>query len=215
MNDLTGAAVIVDLVRSRHHPDRALAQQRIVDALDSVGERIPALLPLQPTVGDEFQGMYGSIHDALTATLLIRLSLPDDLDCRFGIGIGESRDISDGPTPIRDGSAWWSARAAIGEAQRRENDDEPWLRTWIDVDPGHTHLADAAITNAYLICRDQLLSSQTPNSRRALLGHLLGETQHETAAALGVSQPAVSRALAKGSATAITASTHLIRENTP
>jgi hypothetical protein len=213
MDGFDGAAVIVDLVRSRQHADRSLAQQQVIAALAVANRAKPALIELRPTVGDEFQGMYSSIRDALTATLLVRLALPDDLDCRFGIGVGQSRDIDDNAgNPIRDGSAWWNARAAITEAKTREDDREPWLRTWVSVEHSHEHLADAAITNAYLLCRDQLLSTQSPNSRRALLGQLLGETQREIAEALGVTQPTVSATLGKGSATALSTSTQLIME---
>ncbi len=213
MNGFDGAAVIVDLVRSRQHADRVLAQHQVIEALEVANRARPALIALRPTVGDEFQGMYSSIRDALAATLLVRLALPDDVDCRFGIGVGHSRDIDDNAgNPIRDGSAWWNARTAITEAKSREDDREPWLRTWVSVDPAHDHLVDAAITNAYLLCRDQLLDTQSPNSRRALLGHLLGETQREIAEALGVTQPTISAALGKGSASALAASAGLILE---
>lgn len=211
METLTGAAVIVDLVRSRHHHDRSLAQAQVVEALGVVNRVRPAILELRPTVGDEFQGMYENLHDALAATLLVRLALPEQLECRFGIGVGESREIDDNAgNPIRDGSAWWNARVAIDEAKRREDDREPWMRTWVSVERTHEHLGDAAITNAYLLCRDQLLSTQSPNSRRALLGQLLGETQREIAQALGVTQPTVSASLGKASASALSASTQLI-----
>jgi len=209
MDTYTGAAVIVDLVRSRQHPDRALAQKQVLEALGVANTARPALIALQPTVGDEFQGMYATIHDALAATLLVRLALPEHLDCRFGIGLGESRDIStDSSTTIRDGSAWWNAREAITETKRREDDREPWLRTWVAADISE----ETAITNAYLLCRDQLIATQSPNSRRALLGQLLGETQREIAESLGVTQPTVSATLGKGSATALSASTHLVLE---
>jgi predicted XRE-type DNA-binding protein len=211
MNEFEGAAVIVDLVRSRQHADRALAQRQVIEALEVANRARPAIIPLRPTVGDEFQGMYATLRDALAATILVRLALPDDLDCRFGIGVGDSRDIDDNAgNPIRDGSAWWNARAAITETKTREDDREPWLRTWVSVERTHENLADAAITNAYLLCRDQLLATQSPNSRRALLGQLLGETQREIAEALGVTQPTVSATLGKGSASALSASTQLL-----
>lgn len=216
MKDITGAAVIVDLVRSRHQEDRALAQSQVVEALDLVNRVRPSLIALRPTVGDEFQGMYASVHDALAATLIIRLALPEQLDCRFGIGIGDSREIDgNAGNPIRDGSAWWNARMAIEEAKRREDDRQPWVRTWVSVERTHERLADEAVTNAYLLCRDQLLSTQSPNSRRALLGQLLGQTQRDIAEALGVTQPTVSATLGKGSASALGASTQLLWRAAP
>lgn len=211
MTQITGAAVIVDLVRSRQQEDRSLAQAQVLEALAVANRAKPAPIELRPTVGDEFQGMFASVHDALAATLIVRLALPEHLDCRFGIGVGDSREIDDNAgNPIRDGSAWWNARMAIDEAKRREDDREPWVRTWVSVERTHEHLADAAITNAYLLCRDQLLASQSPNSRRALLGQLLGETQKQIADALSLTQPTVSATLGKGSAAALSASTQLV-----
>ena len=41
-----------------------------------------------PTVGDELQGVYARLNDALVSLLLLRLALPDGMECRFGLGVG-------------------------------------------------------------------------------------------------------------------------------
>lgn len=207
-----GAALVADLVGSRGYPDRVEAQRRLSAAIKDLNARFRALIPLKPSVGDEFQGMYETANQALVVTLMLRLSLPDTIDCRFGIGVGNSRTIDDQDGLILDGSAWWAARDAINETKRRAGGKEHWLRTWIVVSPDAqgSDIPDADLANAYLLCRDELIRQQTPSSRRALLGQLRGETQQEVAHVLGVTQPSVSSALAKGSSVALSSSTALL-----
>lgn len=69
-NSGTAVAMIVDLVRSRQHPDRAAAQSALVAALARVNDDVPALQPLAPTVGDESQALYPDVSSALHASLL-------------------------------------------------------------------------------------------------------------------------------------------------
>jgi hypothetical protein len=87
-------AVIADIVGSRGLPDRAAAQRALEEAIARVERDVPlAERQLTATVGDELQGVYPSLDAAMAALLLIRLALPDDLDCRFGIGIGAHSDV--------------------------------------------------------------------------------------------------------------------------
>lgn len=210
----TVAAVVIDLVKSRSHPDRRELQRQVVDALDRVNAAVPPRIGLAPTYSDEFQGLYDNARAAIHATYLVRLHLPEGADCRFGIGVGQSTVVEerDG-TSILDGSAWWSARSAIETAKSRENGDEPWARTWFEIaesDKGAPGVPDEAITNAYLLCRDELLASLTPTARRALRGRLLGQTQGQIAEQLGITQSAVSRSLARSETAALAASSLVI-----
>src|SRR4051794_19655174 len=83
-------AVIGDLVGSRQHTSRAETHEHLLAALDLVNARLPeAVQKLEPTIGDELQGVYADLHEALYATVLVRLALPEGMDCRFGIGAGE------------------------------------------------------------------------------------------------------------------------------
>jgi hypothetical protein len=200
-----GVAVIGDLVRSRRQEDRKTAQKQFVEALDRVNESVLAVQPFAPTVGDECQALYHELESAVRATLLLRLYLPDSLDCRFGIGAGEYATIGEGQVGgIQDGSAWWSARDAIVETKRRERRNAT-LRTWYAIAPDvrRSDFPSAAMTNAYLLCRDQLVSDMSNRNRRRLLGLIEGQSQVELAAAEGITQSAVSQSLRTSGAFAI------------
>jgi hypothetical protein len=208
-------AVIVDISRSRSHPDRRVLQAGVVEALDEVNRLVPALQPLEPTVGDEFQGAYSGLSLALRATLLVRLRLPEGAECRFGIGLGELRTVGTGAVgAIQDGSAWWSAREAIGTAREHEYSRLGFVRTWFGT--GQSTAADGGavpaehLVNAYLLCRDQLVGAMQPRARRLLLGQLLERTQAQLAREEGISQSAVSQSLTRSGATALLASESLL-----
>jgi len=194
-------AVIGDIVGSRTYPDRARAQAAVQAAMTRVNAAIDHLEPLAPTVGDEFQALYADVESALCATLLLRLELATPFDCRFGIGAGDVTRID---SSLQDGSAWWSARDAIVEAKRRESGSTRSLRTWFVSAEG---AAAASVTNAYLLCRDELVARLDDRGRRLLLGTMWGATQSELAEREGITQSAVSQKLARSGVHAILAST--------
>lgn len=206
MTDIaSGFAVIVDLVGSRAQPDRTVAQEQLVAALAEVAAEVAAVQPLAPTIGDECQGAFGDLPSALRAALLLRLLLPDPLDCRFGIGAGTWRSVGRSEYgPMQDGPGWWSAREAIVEAKTRETRRNKTLRSWYVVAEGHD-APDAALVNSLLLCRDEIVSGMGERSRRLLLGLLRGRTQVELADAEGISQSAVSQNLHRSGAFALLA----------
>jgi hypothetical protein len=113
------AAVLGDVVRSRHADVGFF--DRLHQALGHANERIDALQPLQITIGDEFQGVYRRLGDALNTTLLLRLLLHDVVDVRFGIGWGTfTRWVPERAPYEQDGPAWWAAREALKEAVSQE-----------------------------------------------------------------------------------------------
>lgn len=198
----SGVAVIVDLVRSRDQSDKLASRENLTAALNQVNTAIPAVQPLEPTIGDECQALYSDLPAALKATLLLRLYLPTPLDSRFGIGVGNYEPLGVGNYGlIQDGPAWWSAREAIDEAKRLETGRHDTLRTWYasteDTAPGE------ALTNAYLLCRDQLVSAMSDRNRRLLLGLIEGKAQVELAAAEGITEGAVSQSLRRAGVHAV------------
>ncbi|MET1037942.1 MAG: SatD family protein [Aeromicrobium sp.] len=197
-----GYAVIVDLVGSRAQPDRAVAQDQLETALAEVNDVVGALQPLAPTIGDECQGAYADLPSALRAALLLRLVLPEGLDCRFGIGAGTWQTVGRSDYgPMQDGPGWWSAREAIVEAKTRETRRNRTLRSWYAVaDDAVDRAAAPSIVNALLLCRDEIVTSMGDRSRRLLLGLLRGRTQVELADDEGISQSAVSQNLRRSGA---------------
>lgn len=182
-------AVIGDLVGSRQQTSRAEAQQHLLAALDVVNTRLPAIQNLEPTIGDELQGVYGDLHSALYATVLVRLALPEGMDCRFGVGVGEVEIVGSSAYGLtQDGQAWWSARSAIDDAEARGR-HFPGLRTRI-VREGNEK---GDIVNAYLLCRDTLVSDFDGRQRRIALGVLDGKKLAQIADEEGISTSAVSQ----------------------
>ncbi len=202
-------ALIVDIVRSRELPDRQSAQESIVEAFDTASSVGGVLQSLAPTVGDEFQAVFSDIASALAATCLVRLTLPAAVECRFGLGRGEIRDVEPGArSSVQDGSAWWRARDAIDEAHRREGKRNPYLRGWFISESAGGEFE--SIVNALLVMRDSVISGMRPRERRLTAGVLLGRSQLELARSESISQSAVSQSLQKSGGAAIVAAHQLI-----
>ena len=212
--------VIGDLVGSRRSANRAAAQRALWAALDHVNDRVGFEQRLEPTVGDEFQGVFATLGRAVVAVLLVRLSMPPGMDCRAGIGRGELTVFDAGRRPVlQDGPAWWAARAAIAEVSARATRPRhAFLRTWYCDAPAPpsgsaspSGSGEQEWVNAFLICRDQMVERLNDSNRQLLAMALLGNTQAEMAAAQGVGQPAVSQRLASSGVNAIKDAHGLVR----
>jgi DNA-binding CsgD family transcriptional regulator len=192
-------AVIADIVGSRALADRAEAQILLDETIVRVENDVPlATRRLQPTVGDEQQGTYATLPAALASLLLLQLALPDDVQCRFGVGIGPTADIDSASGAIPEGPGWWAAREAIEHVHARQQRAVPSARTWVVADAGEDESMQCAVrlANAYLLARDQLIGAMTERERRLTYGRCRGVTQRELARVEGITQPAVSQALA-------------------
>src|SRR5690242_9079008 len=108
------ATVIGDVVASRAAVSRPALHQRVVTLLEEVnGLRDGApVVPLRITVGDEFQGCFAELGDAIRAVRILRLSGLPDVDLRFGLGWGHATVLQEEPR-VEDGPGWWAAREAI------------------------------------------------------------------------------------------------------
>lgn len=180
--------VIGDLVGSRGAADRRALHRALGAALAEVNEALAPVRPLRITVGDEHQGGFASLEDAVVATLLIRLALLPGADVRHGIGRGEVVTV-DAETGIEDGPGWWTARAgvvAVEELSRRP----ATAAARVLMDPS---LEEAWAVNLALNCRDAVVSSLSERSLMILRGLVAGRTQRELAEEIGVSTSAVSQ----------------------
>ncbi len=199
-----GIAIIADIVGSRRLPDRADAQRTLDAVIEEVDRAVPlARQRLTPTVGDELQGEYDSLDDALAALLLLRLALPDAIECRFGIGIGAMTTVPSAGGVLQDGPGWWAARAAIEELAALERRRAPRARTWIVAAPGEDEGVRTDLANAYLLARDQLVGAMSERARRLAYGRCIGQTQKDLARSEGVTQSAVSQLLTTAGAPAL------------
>ena len=212
--------LIGDLVGSRQTADRAHVHATLVSALASVNEAVKHVQPLEPTVADEFQGVYSTLGDVLAASLLVRLELSPVTDARAGIGYGDLTVYDAAHAPIlQDGPAWWAARAAIEDVETRASRPRSdFLRTWYEPgdaeDPSREGCGPPApgTVNAFLTCRDQMVSRLKPDALQLLKLSMLGATQADMGAALGISQPAVSQRLASAGINALKDAHDVMRE---
>lgn len=186
------AAVIGDVVGSRLSADRPALHARLQELLDEANELLSPAVPLRITIGDEFQGCFEHVGQALQATLRLRLAALPDLDLRHGIGWGTVTVLADEPR-VEDGPAWWAARSAIEAASAAT--ERPGLRsvrTCYRRADGADGPAEEAV-NAALLLRDQLLGGLSERSLSVLRGQMSGRTQREIAADEGISASAVSQ----------------------
>lgn len=208
-------ATIADIVGSRRLADREEAQRIIDSAIADVERSLPlALEPLRPTVGDELQAVYPTLDAALASLLLVQLTLPDGIACRFGLGIGSVGSISSASGPLQDGPGWWAARTAIDTVHAKQQRAAPSARTWVVASPGEDADVHNVVrhANAYLLARDEIVGAMNERARRLTLGRCLGVTQRDLAQTEGITQPAVSQLLASAGASAVVEGFALLRD---
>lgn len=199
-------AVILDIVGSRRLPEREPAQQAIEETLARATETVPALVPPHPTVGDEFQAVHATVGETVRFFALVRLLLPEGLDLRAGLGGGTTRDVGSSATvspgePLRDGSAWWNARAAMDQAHHRQYSGSPWVRSWY-LDEGEENPCVGGV-NATLLLADHVIGRMKERERRITAAVLQGIPQQQIARAERLSQSAVSQSLHRGGGIAL------------
>lgn len=186
------AAVIGDLVRSRASVDRPALHARLADVLVEVNAALDPAAPLRITVGDEYQGGFTTVNEAVRATLRLRLALGPGNDVRHGIGWGEATVLQEEPR-VEDGAAWWAARDAIAEVHRSAQRPGSRLRRTVYRRADGTSGPDPATLEAMLILRDQLVGNLSERSLLVLRGLLDGTTQRDLARDLGITASAVSQ----------------------
>ncbi|WP_394279282.1 SatD family protein [Microbacterium sp.] len=206
--------ITADIVGSRELDDRAEAQRQIDAAVERVERDAPAATrPLRATVGDELQGVYPDLASALCALTLLRLALPEDVDLRFGVGIGEIGMIPSSAGELSEGPGWWAAREAIDTLHAKQVRAMPRVRTWISAAPDAADAASLALANSYAWARDELISAMSGRARRLSYGRCLGHTQAALARQERITQSAVSQILATAGASAVVEGYRALREN--
>ena len=203
--------VIGDLVGSRRSLDRAAVHARFERAVDAVNAEYAPPVPLRIGLGDEFQGIFASLGDAITATLRLRMALLPDVDVRQGIGWGRVLVLAEEPR-VEDGPGWWAARAAIETAAGYER-RAPLraVRTAYvaaEDEPG----PDQALVNAALMSRDQIVSGLSERSMSVLDGLMRGRRQQDIADDLGISPSAVSQRVRAEGIGVLLAADELLRD---
>ncbi|MBV9830824.1 MAG: winged helix-turn-helix transcriptional regulator [Marmoricola sp.] len=186
------ATLIGDLVHSRRSADRAGLHARLTEALAIANAGEGMISPLRITVGDEYQGTFASLPDAVRAAWRLRVRMLPECDVRQGLGWGEVRVLQEDP-PVEDGPGWWVARDAVHVVElAQERPATAWRRT------AYRRVEDAAgpdprwVESMLVLC-DQAVGGLSPRSLSVLDGLLEGRTQREIAEQLGITPSAVSQ----------------------
>jgi hypothetical protein len=198
--------LIGDVIESRRTPDRFEVQIALGQILEDAGGHLGPGSELEPTLGDEFQGRFRRVSDAIAASLIVRLDLQrrTGVDTRYGLGSG-GVDVFAKRTPIlQDGPGWWAAREAIEEtAELASAPSSRFVRTWFKAADGGRKGDAGEALNAFLLCRDAMVDRMKSSTRGRLLGLMVGESQAGIAEREGATQGAVSQSLQSSNAFAI------------
>ncbi len=210
-NNASRCTLIGDIVGSRGSVDRAVLHRAVEAALRQVDDAVPSLTGLRVTVGDEFQGSYATLGEALDAGLRVRLALLPDVDTRIGIGRGSVTTL-DPDRGIEDGPGWWAARSAVEAAEEAAAKPATrHVRTALRVAASEDDTAVDAV-NAALLCRDHLVGSCSERSIRLLRGLMQPHTtQGDLATLEGISPSAVSQRVRADGLGAVLAAHDLLR----
>lgn len=176
------AGLIGDVVASRRAESRGALQDRLVAVLEDISGRTGRRLAV--TLGDEFQGRFESVAQALGAAWHLHLSMMGTARLRIGVGWGEILVEPEEGSPFgQDGPAWWRSRDAI----ERVDASHP-ARTLVVTETGWDDLL-----NAYLTLRDAHLDDLDEADAVILACLEAGETQRAAAERLGMHESSVSR----------------------
>ncbi|HEX6154150.1 MAG TPA: SatD family protein [Solirubrobacterales bacterium] len=208
--DGTYFTLIGDVVSSRSASDRSALQKELKSVLIRINREIKPALPLEPTLGDEFQGCFDTLSEAVAASLLLRLDLLHrvQIDTRYGLGHGWVTVFAKRRPKSQDGEGWWSARDAIQLAGTiAEGPSGSFVRTRFEAWANEEvpDFGDPSAINAFLLTRDWIVDRMNAKSRRRLLALLRGRTQTEIASAEETTQGAISQNLTRSGAYAILA----------
>lgn len=171
------AALVGDVVGSRTVPDRRRLQEGMTQALAGLGG-------LAMTIGDEFQGRYQTVGEAIDASLLVHLGTRHLTLVRIGIGWGEVSVETTSGLLGQDGPAWWRARDAIEVLAGPSGAG----RTAID-----TGTSWDEILNAYLTLRDSVTADWDDVDVEIATALLDDDTQRRVANRLDLHPSSVSR----------------------
>jgi hypothetical protein len=186
------AALLGDVIASRHSGDREELQHMLDDAMSRGNAAGQPVQPLRMTIGDEFQGLFGNVAEAISASLQIRMTLRPTVDVRIGIGWGTLDLVPQDPPFGQDGPCWWRAREAIEEVKKSESSNSVprSVRTLV-----RTGESSDELINAYLVSRDHITAGWDEVDVEIARLFRDGVNQTKISEQVGLSQSSVSRRL--------------------
>lgn len=117
------AALIFDIVESRHYNERYDIQNILVQSIKYLNEVYGYAIKkaVVPSAGDEFQGLFSNLQTAFLYVRKLQL-LIYPIKVRAGIGYGKIKyDIDEWSSSAFDGEAYYAARDAINSIPKRKS----------------------------------------------------------------------------------------------
>lgn len=185
-NERAYYALIGDIVGSRTLENRAAVQRRLRELLEEIDEELGTdalAAPLKLTAGDEVQALLA--EPAVVVPMVVRFA--DRLHpvrMTWGLGRGTLTTDLERDVSVLDGPCFHRARAALDGATH----EDAWLRV---EGIGQPH---ARVVNALFLLMGAIRDRWTETQAR-YVGAVRGRLQKDVARELGVSEPAVSKAL--------------------
>ena len=207
--------LIGDIVASREVASRESLQKQLAGVLEELNEILAPKMPLEPTLGDEFQAGFDDVATAVRASLMVRLELlrVAGVDSRYGLGAGNVKVFSKTRPLSQDGPGWWAAREAIESSLRLAAAPQTsFVRTSFFAAPSAREGGEPAALNAFLLCRDAMVDRMKQSSRNRLCGLMRGWQQSRIAVEEGTTQGAISQSLARSGAFPILAAQQRLEE---
>ena len=185
------AALIGDIVESKHAADREALQHLLLDVLKTINQNTHPTTALRITRGDEFEGAYATLAAAWEATLRLRLMLrAQGHDVWTSVAWGEVTTLPHAADPaIQDGPVWWTAREALTNLKQSSRHKTPDNRRTVFVTP----TPNQSLLETATILRDEVIAGLDQSDSVITLGLLDGATQASIAETLGVTAGVVSR----------------------
>lgn len=180
-------AIIGDIRKSRALHRRAAVQRKFEKAIETVNAEFKSSIASRflVTLGDEFQGLL--ISPAVSYDFVVRFQeLMNPVPFSYGIGLGTLSTPLQPAALGMDGESFHRARSALTVAKKSKR------QLVYDID--HPALG---LVNALVGLIEQEWGQLTPRQKQIarLMKHL--ETQEAVASRLGITQPAVSKAVSR------------------
>lgn len=118
------AALMFDIVESRHYQDRYDIQNTLMNAVNYLNRlyREDIKKDVISSAGDEFQGLFFNLQSTFLYIRKLQL-LIYPIKVRCGIGYGEIKyDVEGWASSAFDGEAYYLARDAINQVSKKKND---------------------------------------------------------------------------------------------
>lgn len=191
------AAIIGDIKQSRSITDRKEVQEQFRIILQNINEKYAEDIASQfmITLGDSFQGLLKNKKAILSIIFEIELAMAP-IELRFGIGLGGiSTTLQRENSMEIDGTAYHRARQMIETIEGEENKYTK-SETNIMLCSGEKQQKADQLLNTIFSLATALKSKWSERQKEVIYAYFNNEeNQYKTAAALGIGQSSVNKAL--------------------